>query len=96
MAKKNKGKPQESPKEKPKEEPKETPKEETKKSSEKKPETVRVKVKKEIVKYGGGFHDFYSGADIYPRNPNKIFKVKKTPFITRKIASGELILVSEK
>lgn len=96
MAKKTKGKPQEVPKEKPKEEPKETSKEEPKESPEKKMEIVSVKVKKEIVKYGGGFHDFYSGTDIYPRNANHIFKVKKTPFITRKIASGELILVSDK
>lgn len=88
MAKKTKGKAKESPKEKPKEDPKESPKKET--------EIVIVKVKKEIAKYGGGFHDFYSGADLYPKKSDEIFKVKKTPFITRKIASGELILVSEK
>lgn len=88
MGKKTKEEAQESPKEKPKEESKESP--------EKKTETVRVKVKKDIVKYGGGFHDFYSNTDIYPKNANKIFKVKRTPFITKKIASGELILVSEK
>jgi len=60
------------------------------------PEMVRVRVKKEIVKNGGGFHDFHSGMDMYPKSDRKIFKVPLTPFIQQKIRTGELLLVLDK
>ncbi len=60
------------------------------------PEMVRVRVKKEIVKNNGGFHDFHSGVDMYPKSHQKIFTVPITPFITQKLRTGELILVAKK
>lgn len=59
-------------------------------------EMVRVRVKKEIVKNGGGFYDFHSGVDMYPKSHQKIFTVPMTPFIGQKVRTGELILVAKK
>lgn len=63
---------------------------------EKKTEKIKVRVKPEIVKAGGGFHDFQSGADLYPKKASQIFEVEKTPFVRRKLASGELIIATGK
>ncbi len=82
-------------KQKEKENQSQTP-EDPKAAPEKGPEMVRVRVKKEIVKNGGGFHDFHSGEDMYPKSHKKIFKVPMTPFIRKKLDTEELILVGEK
>lgn len=57
---------------------------------------IKVRVKKEIAKSGGGFYDFSSKTDIYPKKPGEVFEVPVTPFIERKLATGELILVEGK
>jgi sRNA-binding protein len=67
--------------------------EEAKAATEKGPEMVRVRVKKEIVQNGGGFYDFESGTNMYPRSHKKIFTVPMTSFIRKKLDTGELILV---
>ena len=58
--------------------------------------TIKVQVKPAIVKAGGGFHDFSSGADLYPKKPGQVFEVELTPFIARKLDTGELIKVGDK
>jgi len=60
-----------------------------------KPAKIRVRVKKEIVESGAGFHDFYSNVDLYAKKPSQIFTVEQTPFIRQKLMTGELILVTE-
>ena len=59
------------------------------------PNKIKVRVKKEIVKSGAGFHDFYSNVDLYPKKPSQIFTVELTPFIRQKLMTGELILVTD-
>jgi len=58
--------------------------------------TIKVQVKPAIVKAGGGFHDFSSGFDLYPKKPGQVFEVPFTPFIARKLDTGELIRVDVK
>lgn len=57
---------------------------------------VKVRVKPEIIKMGSGFHDFYSHTDIYPRKSDQVFEIEMTPFIKRKLDTGELILIGTK
>jgi len=57
---------------------------------------IKVKVHPKIVKDGSGFHDFHSKTDIYPKKADEVFEVEKTPFINRKLDTGELILVESK
>lgn len=59
------------------------------------PNKIKVRVKKEIVESGAGFHDFHSNVDLYPKKPSQIFTVELTPFIRQKLMTGELILVTE-
>jgi len=57
---------------------------------------IKIKIKPEIIKAGGGFHDFYSHADIRAKKPDDVLEVENTPFIQRKLDTGELILVTNK
>jgi len=58
------------------------------------PKKIKIRVKKSIVLAHGGFHDFYSNTDIYARKTDDIFEVIETPFIRQKLATGELLLVT--
>jgi hypothetical protein len=58
-------------------------------------EFVKVKVNPKIVKAGRGFHDFYSKTDIYTKDVNQVFEVQLTPFIKKKLATGELLYSAE-
>jgi len=55
---------------------------------------MKIKLNPKISK-GAGFHDFHSHTDIYPKKPDEIFNVPETPFIRQKLATGELILVTD-
>lgn len=56
---------------------------------------IKVTVSPKALKSGGGFYDFSSRTNIYPKKADQIFEVEDTHFIRVKLETGELIAVSE-
>ncbi|GAB4220032.1 MAG: hypothetical protein Kow00102_05760 [Spirochaetota bacterium] len=59
-------------------------------------DTIKVKVRDDIVTRGGGFYDIAGKQKIMPQKATEVIEVKETPFVRSKIATGELIVVSRK
>lgn len=59
-------------------------------------DTIKVKVREDIVKRGGRFFDIAGKQKIVSKKAGDVIEVVETPFIRSKIATGELIVISRK
>jgi len=59
-------------------------------------DTLKVKVRDDIVNRGSGFFDITGKQRIFAKKSDDIIEVQETPFVRKKIATGELIVISRR
>jgi len=59
-------------------------------------DTLKVKVRDDIVNRGSGFFDITGKQRIFAKKSDDIIEVQETPFVREKIATGELIVISRR